>query len=83
MRNQPSKIRNYSVPCRVGTAHAITDLARFMKPAWAVPTLRISKPAKASLIATTALVHGLTVVTRNVADFQSSGVSILTPWESQ
>lgn len=32
------------------------------------------------LIAATALVHGLTVVTRNVADFQSSGVRLINPW---
>ena len=41
------------------------------------------RPVIDSLIAATALVHGMTVVTRNVADFQSSGVSILNPWESQ
>jgi predicted nucleic acid-binding protein len=35
-----------------------------------------------ALIAATALVHGMTVVTRNVADFQSIGVTILNPWES-
>ncbi|PHM25790.1 twitching motility protein PilT [Xenorhabdus budapestensis] len=34
-----------------------------------------------ALIAATALVHGMTVVTRNVADFQSSGVTLLNPWE--
>ena len=34
-----------------------------------------------ALIAATALVHGMTVVTRNVADFQSTGVMILNPWE--
>jgi len=31
-------------------------------------------------IAATALVHGLTVVTRNVADFEATGVNILNPW---
>jgi toxin FitB len=34
-----------------------------------------------ALIAATALVHGLTVVTRNISDFQSTGVRILNPWE--
>ncbi|MBC3778503.1 type II toxin-antitoxin system VapC family toxin [Pseudomonas sp. SWRI99] len=34
-----------------------------------------------SLIAATALVHGLTVVTRNVSGFQASGVALLNPWE--
>ena len=35
-----------------------------------------------SLIAATALVHGMTVVTRNVADFRLTGVSVFNPWES-
>ncbi|HHS7812132.1 type II toxin-antitoxin system VapC family toxin [Pseudomonas putida] len=34
-----------------------------------------------ALIAATALVHGLTVVTRNVGDFRSSGVALINPWE--
>ncbi|WP_271895554.1 type II toxin-antitoxin system VapC family toxin [Candidatus Phyllobacterium onerii] len=33
-----------------------------------------------SFIAATAIVHGMTLVTRNVADFQSTGVSIFNPW---
>ncbi len=32
------------------------------------------------LIAATALVHGMTVVTRNVADFAATGVNLLNPW---
>lgn len=32
------------------------------------------------LIAATALVHGMTVVTRNAADFQPTGVALLNPW---
>lgn len=35
-----------------------------------------------SLIAATALVHGMTVVTRNVEDFQLSGVSLVNPWDA-
>lgn len=34
-----------------------------------------------ALIAATALVHGMTVVTRNVADFKLTGVAIANPWE--
>lgn len=34
-----------------------------------------------ALIAATALVHGMTVVTRNVADFQPTSVAVLNPWE--
>jgi toxin FitB len=34
-----------------------------------------------ALIAATALVHGMTVVTRNVADFKPTGVALINPWE--
>jgi predicted nucleic acid-binding protein len=33
-----------------------------------------------ALIAATALVHGLTVVTRNVKDFEGTGAIIVDPW---
>ncbi len=36
-----------------------------------------------ALIAATALVHGMTVVTRNVADFQASEVPLLNPWDDR
>ena len=35
-----------------------------------------------SLIAATALVHNMTVVTRNTADFASTGVSVLNPCQA-
>lgn len=38
------------------------------------------RPVRDGLIAATALVHGMTVVTRNVADFQPCGVPVLNPW---
>lgn len=34
-----------------------------------------------AFIAATALVHGMTVVTRNVADFKPTGVLLINPWE--
>jgi predicted nucleic acid-binding protein len=37
-------------------------------------------PYKDSLIATTALVHGLTVATRNVRDFRKAGVEVVDPF---
>ena len=35
-----------------------------------------------ALIAATALVHGMTVVTRNVTDFAPLGVDLVNPWEA-
>jgi len=39
------------------------------------------RPFHDGLIAATALVHGMIVVTRNVADFVPTGVRLLNPWE--
>ena len=39
------------------------------------------RPERDSLIAATAIVHGMTVVTRNVADFSGMDVSVMNPWE--
>ncbi|MGQ0466978.1 MAG: type II toxin-antitoxin system VapC family toxin [Sporichthyaceae bacterium] len=39
------------------------------------------RPERDVLIAATALMRGLTVVTRNTADFEPLGVSLLNPWE--
>lgn len=38
------------------------------------------RPERDAVIAATALVHGMTVVTRNVSDFEASGVPLLNPW---
>ncbi|NCT56260.1 MAG: type II toxin-antitoxin system VapC family toxin [Legionella sp.] len=40
------------------------------------------KSDRDAIIAATALVHGMTVVTRNVADFDKTGVDIINPWGS-
>ena len=44
-----------------------------------VPNPRSDRDA---LIAATALVHGLTVATRNVADFENMGIGVQNPWDS-
>jgi predicted nucleic acid-binding protein len=47
-------------------------------------TLHVPNPRsdRDALIAATALVHGLTVVTRNTADFERTGVGVINPWGS-
>jgi toxin FitB len=39
------------------------------------------RPERDAYIAATALVHSMTIVTRNVADFSQCGVSVVNPWE--
>ena len=43
-----------------------------------VPDPRAERDA---LIVATALVHGMTVATRNMADFLPTGVALINPWE--
>ena len=42
-----------------------------------VPDPRAERDA---IIAATALVHGMTIVTRNTADFEASGAPVINPW---
>ena len=44
-----------------------------------VPNPRSDRDA---LIAATALVHGMTVVTRNLSHFQATGVAVINPWQA-
>lgn len=39
-----------------------------------------TRPEADALTAATALVHGMTVVTRNVRDFEGLGVKVVCPW---
>ncbi|MBN9053558.1 MAG: type II toxin-antitoxin system VapC family toxin [Rhizobiales bacterium] len=39
------------------------------------------RPERDAFIAASALVHGMTLVTRNVADFTPMGVTIVNPWD--
>jgi predicted nucleic acid-binding protein len=43
-----------------------------------VPDPRAERDA---MIAATALVHGLTIATRNVRDFEAAGVPLINPWD--
>ena len=66
----------------------ILAVDRDVAAAWGViqgEALRRGQPLPIldSMIAATALKHGLTVVTRNVLDFVGTGVDVLDPWEAR
>jgi predicted nucleic acid-binding protein len=49
---------------------------------WGRITAGRTRSSADSLIAATALVHDLILVTRNVADFEDFGLTVVNPWES-
>lgn len=51
--------------------------------AFKAASLHVPNPGshRDAMIAATALVHGMTMVTRNLADFERTGVTLLNPWE--
>ena len=68
--------------------HVLDNYAERILPIHSQVALRCARlhvpdpiPAYDALIAATALVHGLTLVTRNVNDFERTGVEIINPWE--
>jgi len=46
----------------------------------AAACVRDPRAERDALIAATAIVHGMTVVTRNVIDFETTGRAVVDPW---
>lgn len=65
------------MPSFKGRVLAIDLLIAFRCTAMNVPDRR---PDRYAWIAATAAEHRMTVVTRNIADFQPTGVPVLNPW---
>lgn len=64
----------------------VLDLDSGTASAWAALLVRLKKkgqamPVKDSLIAASALQHGLTIVTRNIGDFRNVSVPLIDPFE--
>ena len=69
--------------------HILPEFADRTLPVDTVVALRCAplhvpdpRPERDAFIAATALAHGMTVVTRNVADFAPTGVPLLNPWDA-
>jgi toxin FitB len=71
-------LNNHVLPAFTGRILAVDTAVAQRSARLHVPNPR---PVRDGLIAATALVHGMTVVTRNVTDFTPTGVTILNPWD--
>jgi predicted nucleic acid-binding protein len=80
-RSQGAVIRawlnEHVLPAFSGRVLAIDTAVALRSARLHVPNRCLERDA---LIAATALVHGMTIVTRNVSDFEPTGVAILDPW---
>jgi predicted nucleic acid-binding protein len=70
-------------------SHILPEFSERTLPVDAAVALRCARlhvpdprPDRDAFIAATALVHGMTVVTRDIADFEPTGVRLLNPWNS-
>ena len=70
-------MNDHVVPTFAGRVLPIDEVIALRCAQLHVPNPRSERDA---LIAATALVHGMTVVTRNVADFSATGVMLFNPW---
>ncbi len=52
---------------------------------WGRMTAKVGRPIRAidSLLAATAIQHGLKLVTRNDRDFEFSGLEVINPWKNK
>lgn len=82
-RKQGSILRawmdGHVVPTFAGRILAIDSAVAQRCAALHVPDPRSDRDA---LIAATALIHGMTVVTRNVSHFQPMGIAVINPWQT-
>ena len=68
---------NHVLPAFTGRILSIDTAIAKRSAKLHVPTPR---PIRDALIAATALVYGMTVATRNVTDFEPTGVPTINPW---
>ena len=70
-------LNGHVLPAFAGRILAVDTAVALRSAQLHVPT---PHPVRDGLIAATALVHSMAVVTRNMADFEPTGVRVINPW---
>jgi predicted nucleic acid-binding protein len=77
---QAASLRRWLAATRTEYAHRIIAIDADIAEAWGRLNAKRSLPVVDGLLAATALVRGMTLVTRNVRDIADVGVLVLNPW---
>ena len=80
-RQQASALERWLREVETGFEDRLLPVTLPVAAAWGRQQYAQPLPVIDALIAATARVHGMTVVTRNVKDFQRLGISLLDPWQ--
>lgn len=64
-------------------ANHLLDVDRDVADLWGRLSAQRTRPVVDTLIAATAIVHDLTLATRNVADVRDTGVRLVNPWTGE
>jgi toxin FitB len=78
--DQASALERWLREVETGFEDRILPVTLSVAAAWGRQQYVLPLPAIDALIAATARVHGLAVVTRNVKDFELAGVQVLNPF---
>jgi toxin FitB len=79
---QGARLRAWLVRVLAAYGARVVPITAKVAALWAGLNVPNPLPVVDGLIAATALVHGHTLVTRNVADFRGTGVTLLNPWDT-
>jgi predicted nucleic acid-binding protein len=79
-QRQASAVERWLRDVAAGFADRVLPVTLPVAAAWGRQQYRQPLPVIDALIAATARVHGMTVVTRNVKDFELAGVEALNPF---
>src|SRR5690242_20996099 len=79
-RDQVAALERWLQDLQVGFEDRILPVSLPVATAWGRHLQKQPLPPIDALIAATARVHGLTMVTRNVKDFEPAGIPVLNPF---
>jgi toxin FitB len=79
-QRQAAAVERWLRDVEAGFADRVLPVTLPIAAAWGRQQCRQPLPVIDALVAATARVHGMTVVTRNVKDFELAGVEVLNPF---